>query len=68
MAIDAELKEAIHASVVKHLQQLSVENQLVSLLTELSEQDVSTDRRLQRIALLQEELDISRQQGQRNGN
>jgi hypothetical protein len=66
--IDIELKEAVHQSIVKHQQQLAVENQLLSLLTELSEEDVSPDRRMQRINLLQTELDISRLQGERNGN
>jgi hypothetical protein len=68
MPIDSELKDAVHQSVVQHSQQLGVENQLLALLAELSEQDVGLDRRMQRIALLQEELDISRLQGLRNGN
>lgn len=68
MPIDVELKDAVHQAIVKHQQQLAVENQLLSLLTELSEDDVSPDRRMQRVNLLQTELDISGLQGERHGN
>lgn len=68
MPIDTELKDAVHQSVVRHLQQLGVETQMLSLLAELSEQEVGLDRRMQRISLLQTELDISSQQGVRDGD
>lgn len=68
MPIDVELKDAVHQSIIKHQQQLAVESQLLSLLTELSEDDVSPDRRMQRINLLQTELDIGGLQGERHGN
>lgn len=68
MPIDVELKDAVHQSIIKHQQQLAVESQLLSLLTELSEEDVSPDRRMQRISLLQTELNIGGLQGERHGN
>jgi hypothetical protein len=60
MPIDDELREAIHDAVVAHLQPLAIETQLLALLVELSEQEVSADRRAQRVELLQSEIDTSR--------
>ncbi len=60
MPIDEELSAAIHEAVVRHLQPHSLQVQLVSFLTELSEQEVSADRKLQRIDALQSQVDLSR--------
>jgi hypothetical protein len=68
LPIDTELKDGVHQSIVRHFQQLSVESQLLSLLTELSDQEISEDRRMQRISLLQTELDITKDRGSRDGN
>lgn len=59
MAIDVELQEAVHHAVIAAQQPLSVEKLLLSLLAELSEGEVTDDRRLQRIELLKDELDMS---------
>lgn len=60
MPIDPELMDAVHLAVVKSLQPLPLETQLLSLLTELSEQDVTADRRIQRIGILQSEVDTTK--------
>ncbi len=59
MPIDDELSAAIHEAVIKHLQPHSLQVQLVSFLNELSEQEVSVDRKLQRIDALQSQIDLS---------
>lgn len=63
MPIDPELMEAVHLAVVKSFQPLSLQAQLISLLTELSDQDVTADRRLQRIGILQSEVDTTKVAG-----
>ena len=60
MPIDDELKAAIHDAVIKHMQPHGVETQLIALLNELSEQDVSADRKAHRVGMIQSEIDISR--------
>ncbi|VTU38520.1 hypothetical protein [Variovorax sp. PBL-E5] len=64
MPIDTELREAVHQAVIQHQQPLEVERQLIALLTELSEQDVTDDRRMQRISILQSEISIAKALGQ----
>jgi hypothetical protein len=64
MPIDTELREAVHQAVIQHQQPLEVERQLIALLTELSEQDVTDDRRMQRISILQSEINIAKALGQ----
>lgn len=64
MPIDIELREAVHQAVIQHQQPLEVERQLIALLTELSEQDVTDDRRMQRINILQSEINIAKALGQ----
>lgn len=63
MPIDTELREAVHQAVIQHQQPLEVERQLLALLTELSEQDVTDDRRMQRISMLQSEINIAKALG-----
>ena len=63
MPIDEELQAAVHHAVISAQQPLSVETQLLSLLKELSEGDVNAERRLQRINLLKDELDMSKARG-----
>jgi hypothetical protein len=64
MPIDTELREAVHQAVIQHQQPLEVERQLIALLTELSEQDVTDDRRMQLISILQSEINIAKALGQ----
>lgn len=60
MPIDDELKIAVHKAVVNNLQPHALEVQLLSFLNELSEQEISEDRKLQRIEALQLQIDLAR--------
>lgn len=64
MPIDPELRDAVHQAVIHHQQPLELERQLLALLSELSEQEMSTDRRMQRISILQTEISIAKALGQ----
>lgn len=68
MPIDPELRDAVHQAVIQHQQPLELERQLLALLSELSEQDVSSDRRMQRISILQTEISIAKALGQQHGD
>ena len=68
MPIDNELRDAVHQAVVQHLQPLDVERQLLALLNQLSEQELSNDRRMQSINMLQAEMSISKVLGHNYGN
>lgn len=59
MAIDEELKRAVHEAVIRHGQPLNLEKPLVALLDELSSQGMSDERKRQRINLLIQAVDIS---------
>ena len=64
MPIDNELRDAVHQAVIQHQQPLELERTLLALLSELSEQDVTDDRRMQRISILQSEVSIAKALGQ----
>ena len=64
MPIDIELREAVHQAIIQHQQPLELERQLLALLAELSEQDMTDDRRMQRISILQSEVNMAKALGQ----
>lgn len=64
MPIDIELREAVHQAIIQRQQPLELERQLLALLAELSEQDVTDDRRMQRVSILQSEVSMAKVLGQ----
>ncbi|QLA82560.1 hypothetical protein EXV95_19115 [Acidovorax sp. JMULE5] len=64
MPIDIELREAVHQAIIQRQQPLELERQLLALLAELSEQDVTDDRRMQRVSILQSGVSMAKVLGQ----